>query len=86
MACDWGCCVQDNDGWTALMVACGTGRTDIVTLLLAVPGVDVNAVNVSCVSVNACVCRHVVLHMVDLVVDWTPLCAECRRYCAHACA
>jgi hypothetical protein len=32
------------------MAACSNGHTDIVKLLLAVPGVDVNAVNVSCVS------------------------------------
>jgi hypothetical protein len=32
------------------MVACSRGHADIVTLLLAVPGVDVNAAKVSCVS------------------------------------
>jgi hypothetical protein len=32
------------------MVACSNGHTDIVKLLLAVPGVDVNAAKVSCVS------------------------------------
>ena len=32
------------------MVACEEGATDIVELLLAVPGVDVNAAKVSCVS------------------------------------
>jgi hypothetical protein len=32
------------------MVACSKGATDIVALLLAVPGVDVNAAKVSCVS------------------------------------
>jgi hypothetical protein len=32
------------------MVACGEGHTDIVELLLAVPGVDVNFSDVSCVS------------------------------------
>ncbi len=32
------------------MVVCKKGHADIVTLLLAVPGVDVNAANVSCVS------------------------------------
>jgi hypothetical protein len=32
------------------MVACSKGATDIVALLLAVPGVDVNVANVSCVS------------------------------------
>ncbi len=47
--CDWGCCVQE-DGSTALMAACSNGHTDIVTRLLAVPGVDVNAAQVSCVS------------------------------------
>ena len=38
------------------MVACNAGYTDIVTLLLAVPGVDVDAANVSRASGNACVC------------------------------
>jgi len=38
------------DGRTALMAACSKGATDIVALLLAVPGVDVNAAKVSCVS------------------------------------
>ncbi len=47
--CDWRCCVQE-DGWTALMAACSKGYTNIVKLLLAVPGVDVNAAKVSCVS------------------------------------
>jgi hypothetical protein len=37
-------------GSTALMVAYDEGQTDIVKLLLAVPGVDVNAANVSRVS------------------------------------
>ncbi len=32
------------------MVAYGNGHTDILELLLAVPGVDVNVVDVSCVS------------------------------------
>ncbi len=32
------------------MVACSNGHTDIVELLLAVPGVDVNVAMVSCVS------------------------------------
>jgi hypothetical protein len=32
------------------MVACSKRATDIVALLLAVPGVDVNVANVSCVS------------------------------------
>jgi hypothetical protein len=32
------------------MAACAWGATDIVALLLAVPGLDVNAANVSCVS------------------------------------
>jgi hypothetical protein len=32
------------------MVACEEGDTDIVTLLLAVPGVDVDVADVSCVS------------------------------------
>jgi hypothetical protein len=43
------CCVQ-KVGRTALMEACSKGATDIVELLLAVPGVDVNVANVSCVS------------------------------------
>jgi ankyrin repeat protein len=47
--CGWRCCVQE-DGSTALMAVCSNGHTDIVTLLLAVPGVDVNAAKVSCVS------------------------------------
>jgi len=38
------------DGSIALMVAYDEGQTDIVKLLLAVPGVDVNAANVSRVS------------------------------------
>jgi ankyrin repeat protein len=42
-------CVQEG-GWTALMAACGEGYTNIVELLLAAPGVDVNAAKVSCVS------------------------------------
>ncbi len=50
---DWCCCVQEN-GYTALMVACSKGHTDIVEHLLAVPGLNVNAANVSCVS-----CIHV---------------------------
>jgi hypothetical protein len=32
------------------MVACEEGATDIVALLLAVPGVDVDVADVSCVS------------------------------------
>jgi hypothetical protein len=44
-----GRCAQE-DSFTALMVACEEGATDIVELLLAVPGVDVNAARVSCVS------------------------------------
>jgi hypothetical protein len=32
------------------MLACSNRATDIVKLLLAVPGVDVNAAKVSCVS------------------------------------
>jgi hypothetical protein len=32
------------------MEACERGATDIVKLLLAVPGVDVNVADVSCVS------------------------------------
>jgi ankyrin repeat protein len=55
VGCGWYCCVQE-DGSTALMVACWKGYTNIVKLLLAVPGVDVNAANVSRVSGNACVC------------------------------
>ena len=55
MGCDWCCCVQE-DGSTALMVACKKRLMDVVTLLLAAPGVDVNAANVSRVSGNACVC------------------------------
>ena len=47
--CGWRCCEQE-DGSTALMAACEEGHTDIVTRLLAVPGVDVNASDVSCVS------------------------------------
>jgi ankyrin repeat protein len=43
----WGC-VQE-DGSTALMVACSSGHTDIVELLLAAPGLNVNAAYVSCV-------------------------------------
>ncbi len=46
---DWCCCVQEY-GSTALMFACSSGHTDIVELLLAAPGVDVNAAYVSCVS------------------------------------
>ncbi len=49
MGCDWGRCAQ-GDGSTALMVACEEGATDIVALLLAVPGVDVDVADVSCVS------------------------------------
>ncbi len=49
MGCVRRCCEQER-GWTALMVACEQGDTDIVALLLAVPGVEVNAANVSCVS------------------------------------
>ncbi len=41
---------MQEDGSTALMAVCSNGHTDIVTLLLAVPGVDVNAAKVSCVS------------------------------------
>jgi ankyrin repeat protein len=47
--CDLCCCVQE-DGSTALMVVCKRGHTDIMTLLLAVPGLDVNVADVSCVS------------------------------------
>ncbi len=32
------------------MVACEEGHTDIVTLLLGAPGLDINVVDVSCVS------------------------------------
>ncbi len=49
VGCDWRCCVQE-DGYTALMVACEEGRTGIVELLLAAPGLTVDAANVSCVS------------------------------------
>ncbi len=49
VGCCWSCCVQE-DGSTALVEACSNGHTDIVKLLLAVPGVDVNAAKVSCVS------------------------------------
>jgi len=37
-------------GSTALMVACEEGHTDIAKMLLAVPGVDFNVADVSCVS------------------------------------
>jgi hypothetical protein len=37
-------------GRTALMVACKKGHTDIAKLLLAVPGVEVDLADVSCVS------------------------------------
>ncbi len=47
--CGWCCCVQAN-GETALMVACDEGHTDIVHLLLAVPGLNVNAGKVSCMK------------------------------------
>ncbi len=50
-----GRCVQ-NDGRTVLMVACSKRATDIVELLLAVPGVNVNAVDVSCVSGETSAC------------------------------
>jgi hypothetical protein len=49
VGCDWGRCAQ-GDGSTALMVACSNRATDIVALLLAVPGVDVIVADVSCVS------------------------------------
>ncbi len=48
--CDCDCGVQFGDGSTALIAACSNGHTDIVTRLLAVPGVNVNAAKVSCVS------------------------------------
>ncbi len=41
---------MQEDGSTALMVACQRGDSDIVKLLLAVPGLDVNAADVSCFS------------------------------------
>jgi hypothetical protein len=53
----WRCCVQE-DKSTALMVACKKGHVDIVTLLLAVPGVDVNIAKVGCASGK---CVHVVI-------------------------
>ena len=60
--CGWRCCVQE-DGSTALVEACSNGHTDIVKLLLAVPGVDVNAAKVGCVSgkrLRAVIChRHI---------------------------
>jgi ankyrin repeat protein len=49
VGCGWRCCVQKYTG-TALMAACSSGHMDIVELLLAVPGVDVHAAQVSCVS------------------------------------
>jgi hypothetical protein len=49
VGCDWCCCVQE-DGSTALMCACKSGHTGIVKLLLAAPGLNVNAAKVSCVS------------------------------------
>jgi hypothetical protein len=49
--------VQQYTG-TALREACSNGHTDIVELLLAVPGVDVNAARVSCVSGT---CLHAVI-------------------------
>ena len=57
VGCDWGCCVQEA-GWTVLMAACERGDMDIVTLLLAAPGVDVNAAYVSCVSGETPACRY----------------------------
>ncbi len=41
---------MQKDGRTALMAACSNGHMDIVKLLLVVPGLDVNATEVSCVS------------------------------------
>ncbi len=41
---------MQEDGSTALTMACARGATDIVHLLLAVPGLNVNAAMVSCVS------------------------------------
>jgi len=46
------------DGLTALLVACKEGATDIVKLLLAVPGVNVNVAHVSCVSGDTPACRY----------------------------
>jgi hypothetical protein len=43
------------------MVACEEGHTDIVTLLLAVPGVDVNAANVSLCVGETPACRYLSL-------------------------
>jgi hypothetical protein len=52
---------------TALIAACSNGHTDIVKLLLAVPGVDVNAAKVSCVSGT---CLHAVIS--HRPVRWEP--------------
>ncbi len=49
VGCDLCCCVQKG-GATALMAACSKRATYIVKLLLAVPGVDVNAAMVRSVS------------------------------------
>ena len=35
-----------NDRWTALMEATSFGQTEIVSILLAVPGIELDAVNI----------------------------------------
>jgi hypothetical protein len=47
--CQWCCCVQEG-GLTSLVVACLKRDKEIAKMLLAIPGVDVNATTVvSCV-------------------------------------